>query len=246
MTTGSGNEQSTLDAAWARPVTALHVGAVAIEAINLNVEGRQLIGPLNGFGPLWQKTYTVRLSGSAVKPAEVIRTWKERFSTFWPAGNYFFAPLTGIAPGEVAVLNLAGPAKLKLSTGIMVIYADDTAFSFMNPQGHIFAGFITFSAHEDEGVTVAQVQPLIRTSDPLYEVGYRLGIVGQTEDRFWHATLQNLAAAFGVNGLVTQQTILIDPRLQWSATQNIWYNAAIRTVLYKLMAPMRWLRRLGN
>ena len=28
----------------------------------------------------------------------------------------------------------------------MVIYADDESFSFMTPQGHMFAGMITFSA----------------------------------------------------------------------------------------------------
>jgi hypothetical protein len=110
----------------------------------------------------------------------------------------------------------------------------------------MFAGFITFSAHEDEGVTVAQVQPLIRTSDPLYELGYRLGVVGQIEDKFWHATLQNLAAAFGVTGLVTQKTMLIDPRLQWAEAKNIWYNAGIRSVLYKLGAPVRWLYQPGK
>lgn len=246
MTTTSNDEQSRADSSWAKPVATLHVTETPAGAINLNVEGRQLIGPLNGFGQLWQKTYTVRMSGSPVKPTELIRTWKERFATFWPSGNYFFAPLTGIAPGEVAVLNLAAPARLKLSTGIMVIYADDTSFSFMNPQGHMFAGFITFSAYDDEGVTVAQVQPLIRTSDPLYELGYRLGVVGQIEDHFWHDTLKNLAIAFGVHGLVTQKTNLIDPRLQWAEAKNIWYNAGVRSALYKLGAPVRWLRQLGK
>ena len=39
----------------------------------------------------------------------------------------------------------------------------------------MFGGLITFSAHTDNGVTVAQVQPLIRASDPFYEVTLRLG-----------------------------------------------------------------------
>lgn len=246
MTATSKRKNAMTGSAWARPIETLHVAEMPAEAVNLNVEGRRLIGPLNGFGQLWQKTYSVRLSGASVKPAELIRTWKERFPTFWPVGNYFFAPLTGIAPGEVAVLNLAAPANLKLSTGVLVIYADETSFSFMNPQGHIFAGLITFSAHEEEGATVAQIQPLIRTSDPLYELGYRLGVVGWIEDKFWHATLQNLAATFGVSGLVTQKTMLIDPRLQWTEAKNIWYNAGIRSVLYKLAAPVRWLLQVGK
>ena len=36
-----------------------------------------------------------------------------------------------------------------ISTGVMVIFADDESFSFMTPQGHMFAGMITFSAERD-------------------------------------------------------------------------------------------------
>jgi hypothetical protein len=207
----------------------------------LNVEGRQLIGPLNGFGQMWQKTYKVRLSNAQVTPAELIRVWKKNFPAFWPQGNNFYGPLTGITPGEVAVLNLAAPGGMKLSTGILVIYADDLSFTFMNPQGHMFAGMITFSAYEEESATVAQVQPLIRASDPFYELGSRLGVVSRIEDRFWHDTLRNLAGAFGVDGVVQQTTMLIDPRIQWSQAKNIWHNAAIRSGLH---IPLRLLRRL--
>ena len=59
----------------------------------------------------------------------------------------FFAPLTGIAPGEVAALDLSMPGGLKLSTGVLVLYADDESFTLMTPQGHMFAGWITFSAY---------------------------------------------------------------------------------------------------
>jgi len=55
---------------------------------------------------MWQKTYRVRLSGAQVTPSDVIKTWKERFPAFWPRGNRFYAPLTGIAPGEVVALTL--------------------------------------------------------------------------------------------------------------------------------------------
>ena len=55
-------------------------------------------------------------------------------------------------PGEVALLNLAVPGGMTLSTGVRVIYADEESFSFMTPEGHMFAGMITFSAYDD-GVT---------------------------------------------------------------------------------------------
>ncbi len=241
MNTEISNEKKTKEGTWAKPVDRLEVGGVPAEAMNLNVAGRQLTGPLHGFGQMWQKTYRVRLSGSAATPQEVIKAWKENFPSFWPEGNKFYGSLTGISPGEVAVLNLAGPGNMALSTGVMVIYADDESFSFMTPQGHIFAGMITFSAHQDGGVTVAQVQALVRASDPFYEAGCRLGVVHSREDEFWHGTLKNLAQHFGVSGQVQQTATCIDNKVQWSEAGNVWHNAAIRSALY---TPVHLTRRV--
>jgi hypothetical protein len=243
-------EPQARQSAWARPVDKLRVSGLSAGAVNLNVEGRQLIGPLQGFGQLWQKTYKIRLSGADVSPTGVIKTWKEKFPNFWPKGNRFYGPLTEIAPGEIAVLNLAGPGGITgpggmplISTGVMVIYADDESFSFMTPQGHMFASIITFSAYDDEG-TVAQVQALIRASDPFYELGLRMGVIHKTEDKFWHDTLQALGAHFGVNGVVQQQVTCLDPKVQWSEAKNIWHNAALRTGIYILGTPVRWVGNL--
>ena len=51
-------------------------------------------------------------------------TWKARFPKFWPEGNRFDGPLTGIAPGEVALLDLAA-RPVRLSTGVLVLFADE-------------------------------------------------------------------------------------------------------------------------
>jgi len=229
---------------WAKTPGPLHTGAVQAGAINLNVEGRRLTGPLKGFGQMWQKTYTVRLAGAPQTPQEVIAVWKAEFPNFWPAGNHFFKHGAGIQPGEVAVLNLAapgGPPVTLISTGIMVIYADDLSFSFMTPEGHILAGLITFSAYEGEDGPVAQIQCLIRPSDPFFEMMFRVGIGHKGEDNFWRATLRTLAARLGVSGDPTLETILVDPRVQWSQAGMIWKNAAIRTGLY---LPVALVKRL--
>ncbi len=230
---------------WARQVSTLSVSALPDGAVSLNVEGRRVVGPLQGFGAMWQKTYLVRLSGVQVSPTEVIKTWKAQFPTFWPKGNRFHAPLTGIAPGEVAALTLKVPGGMRLSTGVLVLYADDESFTLMTPQGHVLAGWITFSAFEQDGATVAQAQLLIRANDPLYELGLRLGGHRQ-EDLFWEHTLRALAAHFGVNGQVQRQVACLDPRLQWSQTGNIWQNAAVRTTIYTMTAPVRWVQRLAR
>ncbi len=218
---------------WARPVDKLKVSESPNEAINLNVDGRKLSGLTHGFGQLWQKTYKVRLSGIEITPQAVVEEWKANFSKFWPQGNNLYVPLTGIQPGEVGLINLSAPGGLKLSTGVMVIYADDVSFSFMTPEGHMFAGMITFSAYEEDDGTFAQVQALIRANDPVYEVSFRMGFGHKSEDAFWDATLKNLGQHLGVaNPQPTQTNSLVDSRMQWAEWRNIWNNAGIRSGLY--------------
>ena len=240
--TGIPANAASRDAAWAQPIDKLSAADVPAGAMNINVTGRQLAGPLQGFGQLWQKTYRIRLTNAQATPQLVIKTWRENFPKFWPKGNNFYAPLTRIEPGEVAVLNLALPGGMRLSTGVRVIYADDESFTFMTPEGHMYAAMITFSAFEEDAATVAQVQPLIRASDPMYEIGMRLGFAHRMEDQFWHHTLQALAAHFDVQGApVQQKNTLVDPKLQWKYTKNIWNNAAIRSTMYVAATPLRWV-----
>jgi hypothetical protein len=228
--------------AWAKPVAHLEVTGVEPGSSGINVAGRRPTSPVHGFGKMWQKTYRVRLVGATATPAEVVAVWKRDFPSFWPKGNRFFAPLAGIQPGEVAVLDLTMPGGLKLSTGVLVLYADDESFTLMTPEGHMFAGWITFSAFDDGGVTAAQAHVLMRASDPLYEMGMTFGGHRQ-EDRHWAHTLRSLAAAFGVEGEVTTETVCVDRRRQWGKAGNVWQNAGIRSGMYTAMTPMRLVTR---
>jgi len=91
------------DANWASPVDRLSATDVP-GARDDAVTGKRVTGPLQGFGQLWQKTFRVPLDGVDLTPQAVVAIWKDEFSTFWPAGQRFYAPLSGIAPGEVALL----------------------------------------------------------------------------------------------------------------------------------------------
>ena len=173
---------------WAPPVDRLSAEGVEGASVDA-VTGRRVSGPLQGFGQLWQKTFTVRLEGAEITPQELIATWKANFPSFWPGGARFYAPLAGIAPGEVALLDVppVPGSPVKMSTGVMVLYADDESFTFMTPEGHNLSAWITFSAHHDGEVTVAQAQALERTSDPFDELAYVLG-ANRLNDRFWRQT----------------------------------------------------------
>jgi hypothetical protein len=227
---------------WAKAVSRLNVSEVPEGAMNLNVEGRRLASPIQGFGKMWQKTYQIRIPTAKVSPVVLIETWKQRFPDFWPEGNQFYGPLTGIAPGEVAVLNVSLPGKMKLSTGVMVLYADDESFTLMTPEGHMFAGWITFSATEVEGETVAQAQVLMRASDPIFELGLALG-GHQQENVFWEQTLTAVAQHFGHDGDVDTAVVCVDQKRQWGRWRNIWQSSAIRSTFYMLGAPGRAIRR---
>jgi hypothetical protein len=211
---------------WARPVGALHVDQVPAGARNL-VEGKRLVGPLQGFGKMWQKTYRARLEGAEQAPAEVIREWKHNFPRFWPEGNTFYPPLTGIAPGEIALIEASVAGGLRLSTGVMVMYADEESFTLMTPQGHPLAGWVTFSATMTDRVTTAQAQVLMRAQDPLSELGLTLGGHGQ-EDQFWQQTLSNLAAHLGAETVVETQVTCVDKKRQWSKAGNVRHSSALR------------------
>lgn len=243
----SGGAPTNRDAAnWARPVDRLSAAGV-VGAKDDAVTGKRVAGPLQGFGQLWQKTFTVRLDGVDLTPEAVIATWKERFPTFWPKGQRFYAPLSGIAPGEVALLEIAPlpGAPVRLSTGVLVLYADDESFTFMTPEGHTLSAWITFSARRDGDVTIAQAQALERPSDPLDELAYVLG-GNKLNDRFWRDTLTNLARHVGVaQPVVETQIVCIDKRRQWRYVRNLRNSASIRTVRRTLGAPFRKLTGRG-
>jgi hypothetical protein len=246
-TSAASKEAGARDAAnWAKAVSKLSVSNVPEGAINLNVTGKRLAGPIQGFGKMWQKTYQVRLPRGRVSAADLIATWKQNFPDFWPEGNHFYAPLTGIAPGEVALLNMALPGRMTLSTGVMVLYADDESFTLMTPQGHMFAGWITFSATERDEATVAQAQVLMRASDPIFELALTLGGHGQ-EDKFWAQTLSAVAAHFGEpTATVDTSVVCVDKGRQWSRWSNVWHSSAIRSTGYMLAWPVRTARGLSG
>ena len=217
---------------WAKSVDRLVLSAIPAGAMNINVHGRRPSGPVNGFGRLWEKRYRLRLHTTDLEPRQIVSLWRAEFASFWPKGNHLFASEnSSIDPGTTALLNLALPGGLVLATGLTVIHADDTSFSFMTASGHILSGWITFSSFRKNDATYLQVQPLFRASDPLMELGFRLGAAAQ-EDRFWHETLGNLARRLGTHGSVAQQDILIDPNVQWRNFANLRYSAAIRSSVY--------------
>jgi hypothetical protein len=211
--TPTPEKQSRDESNWASPVSRLKVGEVPTGALNLNVDGREVVGPLQGFGQLWQKTYRINFNDVHQPPKEVVRYWKQHLPDLMPKDSRFYPSLSGVQPGEVVLINasLPGiPGGVPVSTGVLVLYADEDMFTVMTPAGHPESG---------------------RANDPIYEFGFRFLGGSSQQERIWHSVLLALASNFGVSGQVQVQKTCVDSRLQWSQTGNIWQNALVRTVV---------------
>ena len=176
----------------------------------------------------------------------MVAHWKAGFSTFWPKGATFYAPLAGITPGEVALLEVppVPGSPVKMSTGVLVIYADSESFTFMTPEGHALSSWITFSSYRDDEDTVVQVQALERTSDPLIELtrtcSARTGQTTGSGSGRWRTSPGRSGSS---SPAVSSQTVCVDRRRQWRYAGNVRHSAAINMAVGTVTAPVRWARR---
>ena len=227
---------------WAAPVSKLEVSDVPSGAVSLNVQGRHVVGPLQGFGQLWQKTYRVRLTDVKVSPDDVVSHLKQKLPEYMPDNSRFYPSVTGVEPGEVVLINATLPGVPGgIATGVLVMYSDDESFTLMCPEGHPESGWNTFSAFKEDGATVAQIQSLARANDPVFEFGFRFMGGSKQQERIWNSVLTRLAEHYGVPAQVETRKTLVDNRIQWSQAKNVWYNSALRSVVN---LPIRITRRV--
>ena len=246
-------ERQREEGEWATPVEKLTVDQLPQGVTDINIQGRQTIGALQGFGQLWKKTYRIALTGVTLNAREVMQIWKDHFPEFQPPGNRFYPPEGGLAPGKVMMIDsplpvaapfFDKPGIVPMTSGVMILYSDDESFSVMTPEGFPVAGWNNFSVFDDGGTLTAQVQSFERASDPIYEFGFRLMGGAARQEFIWVNVLTNLGEWLGVKEEVSRSRECLDPQLQWRYFGRVWKNAGIRTTFYKLSAPIRWIRNL--
>ena len=214
---------------WAGPVKRLKTGRIPGDPINLNVDGRRTAGPIQGFGQLWEKTYRVDLSDAGLSPARLISIMKRNFPKFQPPENKFFPPEKGIKPGEIILINAVTPGGLVV-TGVLVLYAGKDTFTFITPEGHPEAGWVTFKALEEKGRVIFQIQGLARASDPVYEVAFRMA-GSNLQRQIWTHVLESLAKYTGSSAKVQFSVQCLDDSLHLSNFFNVFKNAQILSML---------------
>ena len=88
-------------------------------------------------------------------------------------------------------------------------------------------------------------EALERPADPFDEIAYMLG-GNRQNNKFWQATLRNLAIRVGVPVPVVEVHVAcIDGNRQWRYWRNVRNSATIRSARRTLTAPVRKLTRRG-
>jgi len=221
---------------WAMPASELFVPPMPQEARNLNVNGRRAVGPVNGFGPLWQKVFRLMIPDAPATPEMAIGLLRENFPRYQPSFNRFYASEKGIRAGEIVLIDSSTPGG-PVSTGVMVMYSDDRSFTFNTPQGHPESGFVSFMAQEHDRGIVVQIVGLARAGDPLYEAAFRL-LGSKIQTRIWTHVLTSLALDLGVQPMISAHQECIDRTIRWREMKNFYHNAQLRTLIHE---PKRWL-----
>jgi anti-anti-sigma regulatory factor len=206
----------------------------------LNVLDRNMQLPVNGYGILWLKRYSIRLCRGGLSTAEAATALRSSLGNFWPEGNKINFRETGMTPGAVGTIRLTMPGGAPLATGVRVVHAGPASFTFAPIQGHMVAGFINFAVFDEDGCPIIRICSLARTGDPVFDAGFRL-FGHRQQEQFWKDTLTRAAAAFKVPADVVTFTECVDPHsvsTGWSNTAN---NAAILTPFGLVASSVRSL-----
>jgi anti-anti-sigma factor len=241
LTGMKGNSNNT---GWAPFIERLKVTERPESAMMLNMNNRRVLGPFQGFGPMWQKTYSVTINKPELKPEDVITIMKQHFPEFQPSQNKFYPTSQGIKAGEPVFIDSVTPGGM-VSTGVLVLYSDDVSFTLMTPQGHPEAGWVTFSAKSIEKSIEMQIQGLVRSADPFYELAFRM-VGSKFQETIWKHVLASLANYMEVDTQVQMTKQRIAPDFQWSKIGNIYYNAQLRSLPYNIPYLLRKFRKSGK
>ncbi len=226
---GTGKQS---DIGWAPMIYRLHVADKPEGSMNKNVDKRLVLGPLLGFGPMWEKTYLLKIEKPGLQPYDVMDMMKQNLPDFQPVQNTFYPSKKGIMAGEIVLIDSVTPGGI-VSTGVLVLYADELSFSLITPQGHPEAGWVTFLVKGIPGKVEMRIQGLARASDPFFEFAFRIA-GSKFQETIWKHVLSSLASYIGIQAEVTVEKRCLASDLQWAQTKNLWHNSQIRSLPYNI------------
>lgn len=232
------------DAGWAPNMEKLHITEKPEGAFVKNMDGFRITGQIQGFGPMWEKTYWLEIEQPELSKEEVMLTLQEHFIEFQPRENKFYPTSKGLIPGEIIFIDSRTPGGI-VSTGVMVLYKDERSFSFITPQGHPEAGWVTFSVDNQQDSIYVQIQGLVRSSDPFFEIAFAL-VGSKFQETIWKHVLSSFARYLGVEENIHMKKYAPATDIQWSKAGNIWFNSQLRSLPLNITSLFSRRHRIGQ
>ena len=163
-----------------------------------------------GVGPVYQRRYQVRISGSPMNAPQLMRRLGDDLNAASPVEVAVFDKTSG-APGSLElgdeyIVHMPGP----WNCPVRVVDRTPTSFRFVTLQGHLEAGEIEFRAEDTpEGDVVFAIESWARSGDRVAEILYaRVGIAKEMQLHMWTHFCSRVAALSGgdIVGDVTVET----------------------------------------
>ena len=153
--------------------------------------------PREGAGPLFHRTYRVRIREARVGPEELIATITEDPDRVAPTEFASFTKVLGedgsMAVGDEYVVRMPGP----WDGPVRVVDRTPTSFRFVTLAGHLEAGQIRFSAERDE-LLEFRIESWARAGDRLSNLLYdHLRMSKEIQLHMWTSVLERVVELSG-------------------------------------------------
>ena len=139
-----------------------------------------------GVGPVYQRRYAVRISGSPLTAAQLIERLGEDLNAASPVEIAVFDKTSGtshpLRPRDEYVVHMPGP----WNCPVRVVEQTPVSFRFATLSGHMEAGEIEFRAEAREDDLVFTIESWARSGDRFADLLYgKLGIAKEMQLHMW-------------------------------------------------------------
>jgi hypothetical protein len=154
--------------------------------------------PDDGHGPLFHRVYRTRIRDTEMTPEAVIGRVAADPDCVAPSEFASFQKVRGedgeMRAGDEYVVHMAGP----WDGPVRVVDRTPTCFRLVTLAGHLEAGQIRFSAREEGGMVVFEIESWARSAGRLVDLLYdRLRMAKEVQLHMWTSMLQRVADMAG-------------------------------------------------
>ena len=173
----------------------------------------ELQRPEDGHGPLFHRIYRTRIRETAMTAEAVLARVAADPDGVAPTEFASFQKTRGdereMRVGDEYLVHMAGP----WDGPVRVVERTPACFRLATLEGHLEAGQIRFSAREEDGMVIFEIESWARSAGPVVHVLYdRLRMAKEVQLHMWTSMLQRVAELAGgrVTGGIDIHTRRVD------------------------------------